>query len=425
MPDSLDYLQTVHDDRNRALAAARSILDRAAEEGRSNLTGEEELSYKRATDEYAAQTAHIDDIVDSRAREAEFAKAREGIARFITPDTEWTDSRQNPMLPSMRDLEAVFEKRLGVNAAANLDFTNYRIDADHAMPEVRSIYAYAGAGTLGGLAPTLTDHSLYQVLVDQGAIWQMNCDIKRTAAGNPVRWPKAVAYGTATVTAEGVALTESDATLGSIISTPVAYKHMTKVSYEMIQDAVVDVADFVAKTTSIAMSKSYGPAFATGSGTGEPQGYMTGGSITVSAAGTASPDTWIRLQHTVSPPYRRNGRYVTNDGNASYLRRLRADVGGTTGPWLMSPPSTPGGFETAFGAPVIIDNNIPVHGSAVKSLAFGDFNSGYLIHDAGFRFERSDEAFFANDLVGFRGVWRLDGRVRDVNAYGVYQATAN
>jgi hypothetical protein len=27
--------------------------------------------------------------------------------------------------------------------------------------------------------------------------------------------------------------------------------------------------------------------------------------------------------------------------------------------------------------------------------------------------------------VSFRGVWRLDGRIRDTNAIAVYQATAN
>ena len=65
------------------------------------------------------------------------------------------------------------------------------------------------------------------------------------------------------------------------------------------------------------------------------------------------------------------------------------------------------------------------HGSAVKSVAYGDFKPGYLVHDAGFRFERSDDQAFANDLVSFRGVSRLDGRIRDTNAIGIYEATAN
>jgi HK97 family phage major capsid protein len=98
---------------------------------------------------------------------------------------------------------------------------------------------------------------------------------------------------------------------------------------------------------------------------------------------------------------------------------------GTTGPWQISPPTTPGALEAAFGSPLVIDNNIAALGSAVKSLAFGDFKSGYLIHDARYRFERSDDAYFGTDEVGFRGVWRLDGRVRDQAAISIYQANAN
>jgi HK97 family phage major capsid protein len=73
----------------------------------------------------------------------------------------------------------------------------------------------------------------------------------------------------------------------------------------------------------------------------------------------------------------------------------------------------------------VIEHNIAAHGSAVKSLAFGDFKSGHLIHDARYRFERSDDAYFGTDEVGFRGVWRLDGRVRDQAAISIYQANAN
>ena len=105
-------------------------------------------------------------------------------------------------------------------------------------------------------------------------------------------------------------------------------------------------------------------------------------------------------------------------GVLSYWRRLRADAGGTTGPWLLAPPSSPGMPEYLFGSPVIEDNNIVAHGSAVKSVAYGDFANAYLVHDAGLRIERSDEYAFNQDLVSFRGVWRLDGRIRESKEQG-------
>ncbi len=128
---------------------------------------------------------------------------------------------------------------------------------------------------------------------------------------------------------------------------------------------------------------------------------------------------------SVNQQYRAGGVFATNAGVLSSWRRLRADAGGTTGPWLLAPPSAPGMPETLYGSGVIEDSNIPNHGSAVKSVAFGDFQRGYLVHDAGLSISRSDDYAFANDLASFKAVWRLDGVIRDNNALGVYQATAN
>ena len=49
---------------------------------------------------------------------------------------------------------------------------------------------------------------------------------------------------------------------------------------------------------------------------------------------------------------------------------------------------------------------------------------GRLLVLDGLGIERSDDCAFANDLVQFRAVWRLDSLIGDVNALGVHQATA-
>jgi hypothetical protein len=48
----------------------------------------------------------------------------------------------------------------------------------------------------------------------------------------------------------------------------------------------------------------------------------------------------------------------------------------------------------------------------------GDLNRGHLVHSTPYRFERSDDYAFANDQASFRGVWRLNGRIRDTKAIG-------
>ena len=415
-----DYLAILHEKRSRAFEQARSIVARANEEHRAALTGDEEASWQRAESDVREFDAQIREIQerDERARAAD--TARRGLEHLVRPQIE-----DRPGGFNNDSLEQFL--RGGHGSSYDLSFANLRASSPDGMLRVeqRDIYAYAGAGTLGGMVqnPTVAAQ-LYETLLDQGAIWRLGPQIVQTSGGNPVQWPAMTAAGTATITAEGVSLTEADPTLGTILTTPVSFKILTQLSNEVIADAAVDIVPFIGRYAGYAMAQRYGTLFSTGTGTGQPQGY-TAGSVTVSATGTCTPDSAIRLQMSINQQYRANGKFATNSGVLSSWRRLRADAGGTTGPWLLSPPSSPGMPEYLYGSPVIEDNSIPVHGSAVKSVAYGDFYNGYLVHDAGFRFERSDDYAFANDLVSFRGVWRLDGRIRDNNAIAVYQATAN
>ncbi len=414
-----EFLNILHDQKRRALEDGRAIVSRANEEGRAALSGEEEAAYARVTDEIRDLDEKITDVEARDAQSLAAARTRWGVEHIVRPDVDSGRGFGNDNLEQ-------FLRGAG-GSSYDVSFRNFRATspAGAVRVENRDIYAYAGAGTLGGAVQNpVVAQRLYEVMLDQGAIWRLGPEIVHTTGGNPVQWPAMTAAGTATITAEGVSLVEADPTLGTILTTPVSYKILTQLSNEVIQDAAVDLVSFVGRYAGYAMGKQYGTHMATGTGSGQPQGYM-GGSVTVSAAGTCSPDSAIRLQMTINQQYRANAKFATNSGVLSSWRRLRADAGGTTGPWLLAPPSSPGMPETLYGSPVVEDNNIPAHGSAVKTVAYGDFFNGYLVHDAGFRFQRSDDYAFANDLASFRAVWRLDGRIRDTNAIAVYQATAN
>ena len=153
---------------------------------------------------------------------------------------------------------------------------------------------------------------------------------------------------------------------------------------------------------------------------------MAGGSVVSQGAGTITPMGCITLQSKINQRYRQsNAMFVTTDPVLSYLRQYRASgTNAVDGPWLVSPPSYPGQPETIFDAPIVIDSNILPSGSAVREMAYGSFERGYMIHDAGLRFEVSFERYFEVDQVAYRLIWRLDGEVQDANAYGVYQRTS-
>ena len=87
---------------------------------------------------------------------------------------------------------------------------------------------------------------------------------------------------------------------------------------------------------------------------------------------------------------------------------MRADGAGTIGPWLLSPPTTPGVPDSMFGYPVVTSPQVASFGSAARIMGFGDYSS-YYARDAGMRWERSVDFAFDKDLVTFRALWRLDG----------------
>lgn len=419
----MSYIDQLHDKKRRALEAGRAIVSRANEEGRAALNGEEEAAYARVTDELRELDTRIGEWNDNARRVREADEARASVEAIVRPPVH-----ERPAGRSLMDDALVRFFRGNGGNSIDVRFGDYRartVAGGVPVVEHRDVYGYAGAGTLGGMVPNPeVAGRLYQVLLDQGAIWRLNPEVVHTSAGNPVQWPAFNAAGTATITSEGGALVEADPTFGTITTTPRGYKHLLQLSNEILQDAAVDLVPFVGQYFGYSVNKTFGSHACVGDGSSKPQGYM-GGSVTVQAAGTCSPDSAIRLQMSVSQQYRAGAVFATNAGVLSYWRRLRADAGGTTGPWLLAPPSAPGMAETLYGSLVVEDANIVNHGSAVKSVAYGDFQRGYLVHDAGLRIERSDDYAFANDLASFRVVWRLDGAIRDTNAIAVYQATAN
>ncbi len=287
-----------------------------------------------------AEIRDIDDKITEWQTEAERTRAndqaRRSVDRIVRPDVQSS--------PLMDDAVERFFRYQGGNAL-ELRFDRFRVNSlggGNPQVENRDVYGYAGAGTLGGMVQNpVVAQRLYQVLLDSGAIWRLGPEIAKTSAGNPVQWPAFTAAGTSTIVAEGVALVEADPTFGTVTTTPRGYRHLLQFSNEILQDAAFDIVPFVGQYFGEAMNKTFGSHACTGTGSGMPQGY-TAGSVTVQAAGTCSPDSAIKLQMSVNQRYRAGGLFATNSGVLSSWRRLRADAGGTTGPWLLAPPSAPG-----------------------------------------------------------------------------------
>lgn len=205
-----------------------------------------------------------------------------------------------------------------------------------------------------------------------------------------------------------------------------AYKYMAggagnlplKVSWELLQDAAFDVSSFVARKLGERIARVQAVHWATGTGSGQPQGLVT--PITTSGTTAAAP-TYADLLATVGfldPAYRGSARWVMNDATwAGILGLLDSTGRPIVNASTDSIAGRIGGEQTLLGYPVTIDQAMPSRATAAKYLAFGDINEAYVIRRVkDVTLVTLNELYAANGQTGFMAWARADGAVQNVNA---------
>jgi HK97 family phage major capsid protein len=227
------------------------------------------------------------------------------------------------------------------------------------------------------------------------------------------------------ILAENTQMTEQDVTLGTKSLGAYTYtSKLVRVSLQLLQDAEFDLDSWLARKLGERIGRAQAVHWATGTGTSQPQGLVTGVNSGVTAASTTAitADELITLQHSVDPAYREGGTvgqaapgtaWVMNDATFAVLRKLK-DADGN---YLIQPDNQRGGFTTLLGYPVAIDQAMPEVGAGTRPVVFGNVRAAYVIRDA-----RQVEVLrlverYADYLQhGFTAWARADGLVQDANA---------
>ena len=274
-----------------------------------------------------------------------------------------------------------------------------------------------GADAAGGhTVPRSFVERLYQHIIESSSIRQTGVEVIRTDGGEELRYPKTSTHAgeSAAIVPEGEAIGESNPEFSMVVLGSFKYGHMVRVTSELLQDTGVDLQGYLAREGGRALGNSSGVHFIGGSGVGQPQGLVPNVTVGKEAAATdaLTADELIELYFAVLPEHRARGTWLMNDRTWSAVRKLKdgeqrylvGDLGS-------------GADARLLGRPVVIDPNVPEVEADARPILFGDHSSAYVIREAGpLRIERSDEIYFANDLVAWRFLWRLDGRVLDPQA---------
>ncbi len=195
-----------------------------------------------------------------------------------------------------------------------------------------------------------------------------------------------------------------------------------------LEDAAVDVGQWIAEEIDTAFAAQETTAFVSGNGVNKPTGFLTGakvaeadwewGKLGYVASGVDGglpavngPDVLIDLVHSLKAGYRQNASWVMNRGTQGTIRKLK-DADGN---YIWHPANAPDGRASLLGFPLVEAEDMPDIAADSFSIAFGDFRRGYLIVDRrGVSILR--DPFSAKPYVLFYTTKRVGGGIADYAA---------
>lgn len=210
-------------------------------------------------------------------------------------------------------------------------------------------------------------------------------------------------------------------------------------SQAMLDDAQFDVESWLAAEIAEEFAKAEGAAFITGNGTNRPKGFLTYaatsegdatrafGTLQYVASGAAggfagsSPqDGLIDLVQSLKPGYRQGAAFVMNSATLTRIRKFKT----ADGAFLWQPGLAEGAPQTLLGYPVVEAQDMPDIAADSLSIAFGNFQRGYVIAERG---ETSilRDPYSNKPFVNFYAVKRIGGAVANSEAIKLMKFAAS
>ena len=193
------------------------------------------------------------------------------------------------------------------------------------------------------------------------------------------------------------------------------------VSNELLADAGVDMAAFLADSFARRIASGEEKAFLTGDGIKQPAGLLNSALVGVTAAApdALTADEIISLYYALDEQYRAKAVFLMHEDTAKALRTLKDENGRYL--WREALGGEP---DRMLGRPVYTSRFMPKLAAGAKPVVFGDL-SKYWIADRGNRtLRRYGEVFALRDQTAFVMTERVDGKLIVPEAVKVIQMAA-
>jgi HK97 family phage major capsid protein len=452
--------QELIEKKGRLANEADQILKKAAEEGRYDLTADENRQFDAIHEDVEKITKHLSRIEkteaftagEGRRTEAAPVENRASISRatgLAVTQQERNEALRAWMLAGkaeVSDAQREIARRCGIDlnkkelslgmfSPKPLRAENLRSvrpeDIARWQSETRAALTGAQSTTTTG-GYTVADSAMQALevsMLEFGGMRQV-ARVIRTATGGALPIPHTNdTANKGRLLSENTTATETEMTFGQLVLD--AYKYSSDyvlASVEFLQDTSIDAGEFLGTALGTRIARLQNDHFTTGTGSSQPNGVVTAaGNSSVTLAGTATVtyDNIVDIIHSVDPAYRNNARFMFHDGALKMLKKVKIlqYSGDTAGVPLWQPSLVAGQPDLIHGYPYIINQSMTTPATGVKSILFGDF-SKYIIRDVrDVTLLRLDERFAELHQVAFLAFARSDGDLLDAGTDPIKYAT--
>lgn len=219
-------------------------------------------------------------------------------------------------------------------------------------------------------------------------------------SGADLRIPVLTGYSTAAEVAEGSAISESNPTYSSILLNPAKQAFIVQLSNELVSDAGFDIEANIAEQAGIAIGTRANAVIHAA------VTAVAGSGVTAGTTNAFTTDNLIDLAYSVDGLARMlpGTGYMMNTKTLGFVRKLK-DGDGT---YIYNP--VVGGPSTILGMPVYENPAVADIATGNKAVLFGHWGS-VKVATTGLEVAVSQDAYFANDVTGYRFVYRLGAGV--------------
>ena len=232
-------------------------------------------------------------------------------------------------------------------------------------------------------------------------------------SGNDLRIPVLTAYSTASEYAAGSAISDSEPTYGSLLLQPAKQAFIVKLANELISDAGFDIEASIAENAGVAIGTRVNTivhAAVTA---------VAGSGVTAGTTNAFTADDLIELAYSVDGMARMlpGAGYMANTSTVGAIRKLKDG----NGSYVLNP--VVGGPDTILGMPIYENPAVADIATGAKAVLFGHWPS-VKISTTGLDTSVSSDAYFANDITGYRFTYRVAAGVANGANHIKYLALA-